>query len=152
MAHVKEQIRDAVGALLAASPTNWSAVYKTRVVPQREVYPRVLVWVGNESVEPMDIHTGFLQQREITVEVRAHYRNLEDGQDMEDALDNISAEIETTLTHAELITTLPKVSAFFLASSNTDLVEGENQRTYIELQQEWIVRCHTIEGAPETFV
>jgi len=151
MAHVRKQIRDAVGALLSAAPVNWQRVFKTRIAPARDVAPYLLVFLGAETEQPLDIGDNYLMQRDISLSVRGHLRIIE-GEALEDAMDAMAAEIETTLTVASLRGALPKLKQLYLVASDSDMIEEENERAYAEISLEWQVQIHTYEGQPETLV
>ncbi|MCG7984734.1 MAG: hypothetical protein JAY90_18530 [Candidatus Thiodiazotropha lotti] len=150
MSHVRKQVRDAVGVLLSANPTNWNHVFKTKITPQREVLPYLLVYIDNENIEALDISPAYLQLRDMQLIVRGRFRLVE-GESLEDYLDDIAVEIETKLTTATLKAQLAdKLKGFELVTINDDLITDDNERSYAEIVFEWHVKVMTTEGIPET--
>ena len=153
MSHVRKQVRDAVGTLLSAAPVKWQRVFKARSAPARDVLPYLLVYIADENSDAQDIHAGFLQLREMTLSVSGRVRIVE-GEALEDSLDAMAAEIETTLTTTALKAQLGnKLKHLELVSSRPDDdATDEHERTYAEIALDWRVQVHTAEGAPETLI
>lgn len=152
MPHARQQVRAAAAGLLTAAPTNWQRVFQSRAGPARDVLPYLLAYVGAETIEPLDIHPGHLQYRDMTLSVRGRIRDI-DGEETETALDALASEIEATLTFAALKAALPKLKNMQLVSvAAADDGTEEYERTYAEIALDWQVRVHTIEGSPETLV
>jgi len=153
MAHVRKQIRDAVGTVLSAAPTNWDRVFETRLSPSRDVTPYLMVYIDAETVSPSTIHVGAVQERQMTLTTIGRTR-ITDGESMEDALDAMAVEIETTLTDTALRTELSNDSVWLtLQSTSSDLaVEDDNEREYAQVSLGWEVRLYTDENLPETIV
>lgn len=154
MAHVREQVCSAVDTLLSASPTNWNEVFQARLGPSRDVMPYLLVYVESEDVTALDIHSGHLQQRNMNLTVKGRYRNDINGETLEQELNAIATEIETTLTVAALKTELGgKLKQLLLSTTVSDPVVAEDEsRTFAEIALDWQVQVHTVEGDPETLV
>lgn len=153
MAHVRKQIRDAVGAILSAAPTTWQRVFKTRLAPARDVTPYLMVYIDSETVDVETIHSAGPYERLMTLTVIGRSR-VTDGEALEDTLDAMASEIETTLTATALRTELSNGSVWLvLQSSSSDLeVEDDNERVYAQVALEWEVRLYTAESLPETIL
>lgn len=153
MAHVRKQIRDAVAGLLSAAPVEWKRVFASKTPPDRDVLPYLLVYVDSGDYDTLDIHSGHRQQRDYDAVVSCRTR-LIDGEDLENKLDAMAAEVESTLTFSALNTALGgKLRSLELVSDSSDneVQEGES-RTIAEIVLNWRVRVVTIEGNPETLV
>lgn len=152
MAHVRQQIREAAETILNATPTNWSRVFLSRISPQRDLPPHLLVYVSAESSEADDIHVNHLQMREVTLTVRGRHR-IVDGELIEEKLDAIASEVETKLKTTAVRALIPGVQSFVLTSTSFDeLVDDEYERSYAEVTMTFRVRIFTTEGVPATFV
>lgn len=148
--HVRQQVAEAVAAVLnAGSPVHWGRVFVSRISPPRDVTPYLMVTAESEEIEPDSIHSGFLQQRDITVIVRGRERVLE-GEQMESALADMQAEIETRLTVMALQGQMPGAKTIWLRSVGSDVAIDDDERSYSELTTEWVARVYTVEGQPET--
>jgi len=155
MSHCRKQARDAVASLLNASPKRWRKAFATRFPPQRDIGDYLLVFVGDDSIDPLDIHPGHSQWRTLRITVIGRTRPFggnENGEKLENALDGMAVEIEETLTSATLRAELaPSKSAHLkLVSISTDMEEDEQDRRFAELQMQYDLRIMTVEGAPET--
>ncbi|MCP5008832.1 MAG: hypothetical protein GY942_02510, partial [Aestuariibacter sp.] len=141
MPHVRTQIREAVGAILSASATTWKRVFETRLAPARDVTPYLMVWIDAETIGASTIHETPLQEREMSLTIVARSR-VTDGETLEDTLDTMAAEIETTLTDTALRSELSNNNVWLtLKSSSSDLqVEDENERIYAQVALDWEVR------------
>ncbi len=153
MSHVRTQVRDAVGSILDASPVSWKRVFNTRLSPSRDITPYLMVWIETETIGASTIHDTATQEREMGLTVVARYRVTE-GEAMEEALDVMAAEIETTLTSTALRSELSNNSVWLtLKASTSDLqVEEEDERVFAQIALEWDVLLFTEENAPETIV
>ncbi len=144
MAHIRTQIREAVGTILSTSPTTWQRVFSTRLAPARDVTPYLMVWIDAETIGASTIHTTATQERELLLTVVARSR-VTDGEVLEDTLDAMAAEIETTLTDTALRSTLSNNNVWMvLKSTSSDLqVEDENERICAQVALEYTVRLFT---------
>jgi hypothetical protein len=94
MAHVRNQIREAVGTLLTGLPTTGSHVFQSRVYPMQNAnLPGLLVFSESETSTPMTIHQPTLD-RVLQIRVVALAK---DTAYLDDVLDRICAEVETAL-------------------------------------------------------
>jgi len=150
--HVRKQIRDAVGTVLTGG-TTWDRVFNTRVAPARDVTPYLMVFIDTEAISGSTIHTTAVQERTMGLNVIGRSRIVE-GEALEDALDAMAAEIETTLTNSALRTELSNNQVWLtLQSTSSDLqVEDENDREYAQVSLEYEIRLFTDEYLPETIV
>lgn len=95
MRHVRQQIREAVGALLTGLPTTGANCYQSRIYPlQNANLPGILVFSESETSTPMTIHQPELD-RVLQIRVVACAKRTAD---LDDVLDTICAEIETALS------------------------------------------------------
>lgn len=146
--HVRQQVLEAVKTVLATG-TTWQRVFASRLSPDRDVLPYLLVAIESEGVEVMDIHPGHTQQRDLQLSVRGRVRVVE-GEQLETSLADVQEEIETLLTSASLRAHLAGVRSLALLSVTSDIINDENERTYAEVALDWQVRIFTTEGNPST--
>ncbi len=158
--HARQTVREAIASLLAATPSNWSTVLQTRLVTQRQVWPFLMVYVTDESVDSMLIHPTSIYDRTAQVNVVGMLRmpgmgnGTGDSETVEDRMDAMAAEIETKLTAATLTASVNKVKTVALQSSSMEIVVNEEDGTvsHAVLTQIWQVSYVTAEGSPETLV
>lgn len=91
--HVRQQIREYVVAELTGLATTGTKVYPSRVLPvPNELMPCLCVYLGKESGSENDVPLN-CSGRTLEVVIDAYVS----GQDADDTLNEISAEIETAL-------------------------------------------------------
>lgn len=151
MAHPRQQIREAFGAILSASVAGlWNHVFESRIKPTRSIAPFLMVFIDLEENELLDIHPTPRVDRSVQVTVEG-YLKITDDEKIEDDMDAMAAEIETLLTHSALDTQLGgKLHSLILQSSSLLIDRDETERTHAQLSLSWQVRVMTIEGTPET--
>lgn len=160
MAHARQQVREAIAALLAATPSNWSTVLQTRLATSRQVWPFLMVYVTDESAEQILIHPGGLYDRVASINIVGMLKmpgmgnGSGDGETVEDRMDAMASEIETKLTVSTITATLPKIKTLTLSSSNMEIVvnEDDGSVSHAVLTQVWQASYDTAEGSPETMV
>jgi len=148
--HARRSILEAVATILNTSPTKWTRAYITRGKVQREVQSYITVFAGPEPVDPQLIHPTNIYMRDLTIVTRG-YARVADMQIVETTMDAIAESLETKLTRAALVATLPKVKSLFLAASDMD-VDEEEERPLGMVTLTWIARYATTEGVPGTFI
>ncbi len=147
MAHVKQQIREAVGTLLSASPTNWKEVIESRLPNNRRIMPFLQVYTEDEDVEPISITTPYLYDRTINLVVRANVRIPNDLESIEDTLDTVQEEIEQTLTHIALKAQQSGVQKTLLQSSAKSIVDDDDE-IFAIVELNYAISVNTTEGTP----
>ena len=160
MAHARQTIREAIGTLLATTPTNWGKVFETRIVTSRQVWPFLMVFVGDESVDSLLIHPVSIYDRSLTVNIVGMLKmpGTGDGsgstETVEDRMDAMAAEIETKLTLSTLQAVVPKVKTLALQSTSMEVITNETDGSisHAEITQSWALSYDTAEGLPETLI
>lgn len=142
MAHVRQQIRDQVVTNLTGLSTTAARVYPSRVYPAGDdSLPCLCIYTDGEEVEREDSET---QRRRVTLRVEGYVKA---ASDVDDTLDDISAEVETALFADEFLNGIAK---------GIDLAEVEKALAHESEQPVGIVtmiftaHCMTAVGAPET--
>lgn len=154
MSHARQQIRDAVATLLNAAPSSYRRAYNTRIQPMQQVWPYLLVWIGTESVTLETIHPGVLLNRVAILTVEARLQVLQrETETMESRMDEIAAEIETTLTVSAL-QAIVDVKDISLADSSFDVVmnDEDGSISFALLTMNFAVNYYTVDGSPEILV
>lgn len=148
--HVRQQVREAVGAVLSTG--SWNHVFESRIPPQRDVLPYLLVYVESESSENLTIHPQVIQSRQMILSVRGNDR-IADNEYVEDAVDALAEEIEQALTHNALNAALGgQLKSIELTNTFIDNVEDDDERQYFSIGLDYLVTVHTLEGQPETLI
>lgn len=91
MPHARQQIRESVETLLTGLTTTGTNVYSSRVYPM-ETFPCLAIYTLDESVT--DITMEGFQTRRLNLVVEGRVKATSD---LDDTLDDISAEVETAL-------------------------------------------------------
>ena len=103
MAHVRQQIREALATLLIGLPTSATRVYKTRTtVLQNNELPAIIVATGSESVQALDMH-GISLERTLQIEITL---KAEVVGNVDNVLDAMLAELEARINASDANKTL----------------------------------------------
>ena len=145
--HVKQQIREAVGTILEAAPTNWKTVKETRLPSDRDIFPYLMAYCESEVLDPLYIHSPIEYMRDIGLVIKGHALLSNDTESFEDSLDNILEEIEQTLTEPSLKAQLSGVQSLILNSTDSEITDDDD-RTYATVTVNYTVRVNTTEGTP----
>lgn len=120
----------------------------------QQVWPYLLVWIGTESVTLETIHPGVLLNRVAILTVEARLQVLQrETETMESRMDEIAAEIETTLTVSAL-QAIVDVKDISLADSSFDVVmnDEDGSISFALLTMNFAVNYYTVDGSPEILV
>lgn len=143
MAHVREQIRDAVVTAVTGLTTTGSNVYKSRVYPLRESnLPGLNIYTLPESSEPITMDRPRTIQRVLNVEIEIHVKGVAD---VDETIDDICAEIEEVLGTSNLS---GLVKDLVLSDTDIDLT-GEGDQNHAFARMTWQAGYHTTENDAE---
>jgi len=93
--HLHKQIRDAVKSKLTNLTTTTTKVYANRLQPMQDAnLPGLRIFMDDESVETVTIHSPVVQERSPTVVVEACAKA---ASGLDDTLDQISKEVEVAM-------------------------------------------------------
>lgn len=150
MAHVRQQIRDAVTGLLDAG-TGWNYVYEQRDKQNRNTYPFLIVYVDSESSDVETLNSPFQLYRDMNLVVQGFIRS-QDLEYIENKLDDIAVEVETLLTTATIngsVTLSRRVVSVYLAGTDMELnYDGDDIEDAV-ISMGFVVRYQTEEGSPD---
>ena len=154
MAHVRETVRSAVVTLLNTSPTAYRRAYNTRIPPQQQVRPYLMVWAESEAIPDRTIHPSSMQLRDMSLVVEARVQLPQrETEELENQMDDVAAEIETKLTLAAIQTALPKVESFILTDTRLELaVDMDDVPSYGSVVMNYLISYATTEGTPGTLI
>lgn len=145
MAHVRQQIREAVAALVTGLTTTGTRVYQSRLHTLRDAnLPCLLVNTDDEAVESISMHAPATLERELVVMVRAVAKATAN---LDDTLDQIMSEVETVLGAAGVLSSLAKISA--LKSVRVEMDDSLEKPVGVA-SMEYMVRYYTNANAPQT--
>lgn len=95
MAHVRQQIREAIGTALAGLPTTGTRVYQSRLWPLQETdLPAILISTGEEQKAIATVGSPAILQRTLSINVDLVAIAVVD---LDDLLDQICLEVEVAL-------------------------------------------------------
>jgi len=152
--HAREQVRAAVLALLNTSPVAYRRAYSTRIAPQTQVWPYVMMWTESEAITERTIHPGAIMVREmnLTVEGRVQLPQRE-TEELETRMDDVAMEIENKLTMTALQTALSTVDSISLVDTRMELaVDQDDVPSFGAVVLNYIISYATIDGLPETLI
>ncbi|MBG1232975.1 hypothetical protein [Aestuariivirga litoralis] len=147
MAHVRQQLRDAVSAVLSADAALTGKVFVNRVDPLNEAQdlPCLLVLVTDEAIEAEAMAVRLLNRRiTFTVEIVAKL----DGS-FDDTLEDLATAAEVALAAP----TFPvKLLDLRLTAASKGRPNGEGQSNLMLLRLTYEAWGQTLEDDPETFI
>lgn len=155
MSHARQQIREAVAARLRTSSSQWGVVFETRLPTPRAVIPYLMVFADGESAAPATDGEPLVYQRRLNLVVSGRLRlpGNNDTQTVEDSMDALAAQVETTLTFAGVQASLAQLQALHLASTEMVVVTNEDaQPQHAEVTLAFVAEYYTQEGIPATLV
>ena len=153
MSHVRKQIRVAAETILSLSMVNYKHVFMSRIERSRDVMPYLLVYTPTELMTPKIIHPVPFYDRGILLIVQGKCRMTNDNLTFEDTMDEIATEIESKLTTSAMNSELSnKIKSIVLQTTDSEIVEDDNERTSATITLGWQVLVNTNEGDAETFI
>lgn len=100
MAHVRQQIREAVATAITGLTSTGARVYQSRVHPlDAAKLPCLLVNTDEEEIEALQVSMPTLLDRTLTISVRAVAKV---STNLDDAMDTMISEVETALGNTNL--------------------------------------------------
>lgn len=147
MAHVRQQIRDAVASAVNGLTTTGSRVYTSRFYPmQAAELPGLIVYTRNETsvIDSMTRPRGSM--RDLSVGVDA-YVKANDGAD--DTADTICAEVEAALSADVTLGGLAK--DMFLSSVSIDL-NADGEKPAVIVSMTWTAQYRVLETNAEAAI
>jgi len=150
MSHARQQIREAVAALLTGLATSGPRVYQERTRPLDAAdLPGLVITTDEERINDETVAFPPTQMRELTVTVTAVARATSA---LDDTLDTMVAEVEAALYASVAANTLSsKVKAMALESIAVGLDDSLDKPAGRAVMT-WRTVFHTTAGVPATFV
>lgn len=155
MTHARQQIREAAATLLKAAPVAWGTVFETRIPTARAVLPYLMVFSDGEAIAGTIANSPDIHERDLSLVVAGRLRlpGNNDTETVEDRMDALAAEVETTLTFAALVATLTQLKGLHLASTEMVVVLNDDDAPqYAEVTLSFTARYYTQEGSPATLI
>lgn len=149
MAHVRQQIREAMVALLIGLPSTAARVYKSRtVVLQGNELPAIIVLTNVEDVQANDIHGLSLERRlQIDIVLKAKASD-----DVDDQLDTMLAEVEARINLNDTNKTLNGLCAIITLNSVDIQIDEELEQPLGEAVCRFETTYFTNGNAPEVSI
>ena len=156
MAHARKQIRDAVAAALAPTPSTgtWSHVHPSRIDLARQI-DYLKVFADSDAADVQGIDEPILYDRTVSLVSVGMLRlpGTGDTVTIEDKMDALAEEVETKLTNAVIRALLPGIGWIALDTTRMDVVVTEEIKPdHAEVTLAWNASYATEEGAPDVFV
>lgn len=154
MSHARQQIREAVAAILRANPVTWTTVTETRIASSMQIWPYLMVFAESDQSQPATVDSPYVYSREMTLTVAGMLRldGTGDTQTIEDQMDAVAAEIETKLTQSALYAALPGVQSLSLASTIMQVIQEIDGVDHAEVITSWRIGYATLEGSPDSLM
>lgn len=148
MAHVRQQIRNALATVLDGLTTTGSNVFANRVaVLQEDELPALVVTTNAEQIGVIDIHGGLLE-RTMRVDISAKAKAIDN---VDDVLDTIAEEVETVLLDPANNTLNGLCAGMMLVGFEVNLNE-DLEMPVGELVMQFDVLYNTGAGAPSVSI
>jgi hypothetical protein len=145
--HVRQQIREKIGATLTGLTTTGSNVFESRVYPLENAnLPALIIYTKEESSEPIVIGTQRVMSRELSVVVEGYAKATSN---FDDTIDTISKEVEAAIAADRTLDGLAKDT--YLESTEIEFnSEGEKPLGYVSLT--FLTNYYVKENAPDVAV
>ena len=145
--HVRQQIREKIGATLTGLTTTGSNVFESRVYPLENAnLPALIIYTKEESSEPIVIGTQRVMSRELSVVVEGYAKATSN---FDDTIDTISKEVEAAIAADRTLDGLAKDT--YLESTEIEFnAEGEKPLGYVSLT--FLTNYYVKENAPDVAV
>ena len=152
--HARRQIINSVyNVLTATSHAEWKHVYKTRLAPQRDVLPFLLIHIDDESDSEMTFTPDPVVLRDMILSIDANVRISNDNEEFEVSLDAAAEEIESVLTFQAVDTDLGGyLKNLNLQGSTSEIIEDDMDRTYARITLTYNVQVVTTMGDSATLI
>lgn len=145
--HVRQQIREAVSALLLGNASTGSHVFQSRVRPLAESeLPALIVLTNNETITAEGINTEPFLNRELTLTVLAKAKATIN---IDDVLDNIIKEVEIKLAGWVNNNTLHSLVSSIILQSISIEINAENETPVGEASMDFLINYYTQASAPD---
>lgn len=153
MSHARQQIRDALTTLLNTSPTNYKRAYNTRIPPMQQVWPYVLLWFDNESIDETTINPAWWQMRvgTMTIDCRTQLP-MRETESLENRLDEMALEIEQKLVSSASVAAVDIKNIRLLNTAMDVILDDENNPSYGSARMTYEIKYCTNEGTPQTLI
>lgn len=153
MSHVRNQIRDVLTTLLNTSPVNYKRAYNTRIPPMQQVWPYVLLWIENESIEDTTVNPAWWQMRTavMTIDCRTQLP-MRETESLENRLDDLATEIEQKLVSSASIAAVDIKNIRLLNTAMEVILDDDNNPSYGSARLTYEIKYCTNEGVPQTLI
>ncbi|SEN70941.1 hypothetical protein SAMN05216404_106153 [Nitrosospira multiformis] len=152
MTHARQQIREAVAAVLSRNPVPWKTVTKTRIPATMQIWPYLMVFAESESSSQLTVNDPCVYEREVTITVAGMLKLPTNTSIIEDKMDECAAEIEQKLTQSTLRNELQQIQSLTLISTSMEVVQEEDGIDHGEVITSWRISYSTLEGSPDTLI
>ncbi len=150
--HARQQIREAVAAILSRTPVAWKLVTQTRIPSNRQIWPYLMVFSESESSSQSTVNDPCVYERELILTVAGMLKMSTDTSIIEDKMDECAAEIEQKLTQSALRAVLEQVKSITLINTIMEVVQEEDGIDHGEVITSWRISYATLEGSPDTLI
>jgi len=152
--HARRQIINSVyNVLTATSHSEWKHVYKSRLSPQRDVLPFLLIHIDDESDSEMTISPVPIVMRDMILSIDANVRIPSDNEEFEKSLDEAAEEIESVLTFQAIDADLGGyLKNLNLQGSVSHIIDDDMDRTYAQITLTYNVQVITAMGDSTTLI
>lgn len=147
--HARKQLRDEVVSLLTGLTSTGSRVFADRLQSRPlaiDELPALMVSTGAEAIGVGTIHVNGLVNRELDLDVAAVIRA---ASGLDDALDQISAEVETVLGGQSLAGGGAEIALYAI---DAPVFEGSGETPVAQQVMRFRVSYSTAANAPQTII
>lgn len=102
--HVRQQVREAIAAILTGLATTGNRVYQSRLIPlQDDELPALLISTNQEGVEALNVNSNPMLERNLIIKVTVVAKAVSN---LDDTLDTVIKEVEQALNASVAANTL----------------------------------------------
>lgn len=152
MAHVRQQIREAIATTLTGLTSTSTRVFQSRTRPLADAQlPALLIYTDAEDINNA-VTIGFPNRQERTLTVRVEALVKQTGS-IDDAVDTVIAEVETALNASTSAYTAGGLAKGGITLDRIEIdTEDETDKPVVRARMDWQARYFTLSNAPTTAV
>lgn len=150
MAHVRQQVREALATLLTSLTTTGARVYQSRIRPLKDTeLPCLMISTNQEAVVADDIHINSVLERRLTVLVTAVAKA---NSNLDDTLDTIIKEVEAKLNASVSANTLSGLIKYIVLNSLEIEMSADAEKPVGQAVMSFTVIYYTQAASPDVSI
>lgn len=145
--HVRQQLREAIAALVTGLTTTGGRVFQSRVYSlQESELPALMIATEDEQIEYLTVHNPRIQAKTVTVSIRAVAKATAN---LDDTLDAICKEVEVALATNQGVSGLAKALRM---SGTTITLDGAGEQPVGVASMTYEIEVYCNETTPDVAI